>query len=176
MLSSRVRPFFLLLPVVLSVAFPSGCGSRQARTAPPNEATVARILSSLESTFKAMQGRDYRGIWTRLTAASRNRIVDDTRKAIAQTGPEDASREAVESDFREGGPLARNYWNGFLLRFDPDAPLRESRWEMGLGEGEVAYVLITHKGAGKPAVVRLFREDGDWKVGLVESFWDQPSR
>lgn len=176
MFSSRIRPFFLLLPVFLSVAFPPGCGSRQARTGPPNETTVDRILSSLESTLMAMQGRDYRGIWTRLSAASRNRIVDDTRKAIAQTGREDPSPGAIESDFREGGPLARNYWDGFLLRFDPNAALQESRWEMGTGGEDEAYVLITHKGAEKPAVVRLFREDGGWKVGLVETFWDQPAR
>jgi len=72
--------------------------------------------------------------------------------------------------------MARTYWKGFLRRFDPDAALAENRWEMGEVGDASASVLITHEAAIKPAVVRLFQEDGTWKMGLVETFWRQPVR
>jgi hypothetical protein len=64
----------------------------------------------------------------------------------------------------------------FLRRFDPDAALSKSRWEMGEASDTEAYLLITHEGAEKPAVVRLYKEDGAWKMGLAETFWGQPVR
>jgi hypothetical protein len=64
----------------------------------------------------------------------------------------------------------------FLRRFDPEAALSESRWEMGEANDTGAYLLITHEGAEKPAVVRLSQEDCAWKVGLAETFRGQPVR
>jgi hypothetical protein len=61
-----------------------------------------------------------------------------------------------------------------LRRFDPDAALSKSRWEMGETSDTVAYLLITHEGAEKPVVVRFYQEDDAWKVGLAETFRGQP--
>ena len=38
-------------------------------------------------------------------------------------------------------------------------------------EKDRAEVLITRLGADRPAVLRMFREGGGWKAGLVETFW-----
>ena len=156
----------------LSAALLPAC---RAHTTVPDQATARILLSTVESTFAAMKNRDYPGIWTRLSSASRNAIVEDTRKAIARGGGE-APKDRIEQDFREGGPVARTYWDGFLRRFDPDATLFTSRWEMVEASDTEAYLLITHEGAEKPAVVRLYKEDGAWKVGLAETFWGQPVR
>ena len=161
-----------MLCVFLSATFLSAC---RAHTTVPDQATVKVLLFSVESTFVAMKNRDYPGIWTRLSSASRNTIVEDTRKAIARGGGE-APKDRIEQDFREGGPVAQTYWGGFLRRFDPDAALSKSRWEMGEASDTEAYLLITHEGAEKPAVVRLYKEDGAWKMGLAETFWGQPVR
>lgn len=150
-----------------------GCG---ARTTVPDEPTVGKILASAESTFLAMKDRDYPGIWASLSAFSRNTIVDDTIKAIARGGSGLPPRETIERDFREGGPVAKSYWDGILRRFDPDKALKESRWEMGEVEDNRAIVRITYKKAEKPAIILLVKEDGAWKTGLVESFWEQPVR
>ena len=40
-------------------------------------------------------------------------------------------------------------------------------------EKDRAEILLTHHGATHPATLKMFREDGDWKVGLVETFWSR---
>ena len=79
--------------------------------------------------------------------------------------------DAVRSDFVAGGPIARDYWDAFLRRFDPDAALEHSRWEIGSVGKDRAEILLTHHGADHPATLKMFLEDGAWKVGLVETFW-----
>ena len=167
------RVFLALLCVFLSATSFSAC---RAHTTVPDQSTVKILLSTVESTFAAMKNRDYPGIWTRLSSASRNTIVEDTRKAIARGSGGEAPKDRIEQDFREGGPVARTYWDGFLRRFDPEGALSKSRWEMGEASDTEAYLLITHEGAEKPAVVRLYKEEGAWKVGLAETFWGQPVR
>jgi hypothetical protein len=118
-----------------------------------------------------MKIRDYRGIWGTLSAASRETIVDETRKSIARSGGKEVPKEELRRDFDEGGPIARGYWNGFLLQFNPDLVLEQSRWEKGPIGSDRAEIRITYKTAEKPALLKLFREEGGWKVGLVETFW-----
>jgi hypothetical protein len=81
--------------------------------------------------------------------------------------------EAVRRDFVAGGPIARDYWDAFLRRFDPDAALEHSRWEIGSVGKDRAEILLTHHGADHPATLKMFREDGGWKTGLVETFWSR---
>lgn len=128
----------------------------------------------VESTFTAMKDRDYALLFSQLSGASRSEIVDETRNAIAERGGEKLPAGAVERDFRQGGPIAKAYWEGFLRHFDPDTALAQSRWAMGEVKGDEARVLITHEGANRPAVIRLHRENGVWKVGLRETFRHQP--
>ena len=174
-MTQTIRLFVLLLiySLVLSAAALHGC---RARPTVPDEPTVGKILATAESTFVAMKERDYVGTWASLSAHTRNTIVDDTIKAIARGGTGPALREGIERDFREGGPVAKSYWDGILRGFDPDKALKDSRWEMGEVAGDEATVYITYKKAEKPAVILLFKEDGAWKTGLVESFWEQPVR
>ncbi len=117
-----------------------------------------------------MKGHDYAAIWKGLSARSRSAIVDDTVRAIAESGDAAATPQSVRKDFEESGPLAREYWEGYLGRFDPVQVLEESRWEeVTLGE-ERAEIRIVHKRGKKPAYLQMFREEGGWKVGLVETF------
>ncbi len=81
--------------------------------------------------------------------------------------------EVVRSDFVAGGPIARDYWDAFLRRFDPDAALEHSRWQIGSVGKDRAEILLTHHGADHPATLKMFREDGGWKAGLVETFWSR---
>ena len=81
--------------------------------------------------------------------------------------------EVVRSDFIAGGPIAREYWDAFLSRFDPDAALEHSRWEIGSVGKDRAEILLTHQGAERPAVLKMFLEAGGWRVGLVETFWSR---
>lgn len=158
-----------LLLIATGVALPP----RPSRAAGPDPA-IAAILAPAESLFKAMKARDDRSAWALLTAVSRRTIVDETLKALAASAADNAAsrtREQVAKDFAEGGPVARTYWTGFLRRFDPDEALERSRWEIGLIDAARAVVAITARDSERPAAVKMFREEGAWKVGLVETFW-----
>lgn len=135
------------------------------------EQTVADILNSTESFFRAMKDQDRPAAWRSLTETSRTAIVDDTYRSLAKTVIPPPSREEVRRDFDSDGPLARGYWSGFFKRFNPEMALSHSLWEMGPIEGDQAEVRMTYETSDRPAVVRLFRENGSWKVGLVETFW-----
>jgi len=160
--SCRVTSAALL---VLSLCLPAWAAS------PEDDPAVPAILARAESLFLSMKSRDYPAIFSALSAKSRETIVAETSSALARDpapGP-----EAVRGDFVAGGPIARDYWDAFLRRFDPDAALEHSRWEIGSVGKDRAEILLTHHGADRPATLKMFREDGDWKAGLVETFWSR---
>jgi hypothetical protein len=136
---------------------------------------IDAILTTTESFFKALKARDYKGIWIMLTAKSRARIVEDTYKAILKYNKEigkrvDASIKEIERDFETGGPIAREYWDMFLENFNPDMVLEESKWEMGKIGRSKAEVVIQYKRSERPAILQVFKEDGRWRFGLMETF------
>jgi hypothetical protein len=160
---------------------------------PEDHPAVPAILDRAESFFQSMKVRDYPAIFAALSAKSRETIVAETTAAFAAAAAKQAPQgkptsdnaapapakasppepEAVRSDFVAGGPIARDYWDAFLRRFDPDAALEHSRWEIGSVGKDRAEILLTHHGADHPATLKMFLEDGGWKVGLVETFWSR---
>jgi hypothetical protein len=164
-----------------------------ARAASPEDhPAVPAILARAESLFQSMKSRDYPAIFAALSAKSRETIVAETSSALAAMAkkapsgtlsaadtPSASARiptpgpEGVRSDFVAGGPIARDYWDAFLRRFDPDAALEHSRWQIGSVGKDRAEILLTHHGADHPATLKMFRENGGWKAGLVETFWSR---
>lgn len=158
---------------------------------PEDHPAVPAILAGAESLFQSMKSRDYPAIFAALSAKSRETIVAETSSALAAArhappgkptgdgapGPPMMTPlpgpEAVRGDFVAGGPIARDYWDAFLRRFDPDAALEHSRWEIGSVGKDRAEILLTHHGADRPATLKMYREDGGWNVGLVETFWSR---
>jgi len=173
--------FLVLLP----------CLPAQAAS-PEDHPAVPAILASAESLFQSMKSRDYPAIFAALSAKSRETIVAETSSALAAAArqaprgepaaadtPSAAAKnpppgpEAVRGDFVAGGPIAREYWDAFLRHFDPDAALEHSRWEIASVGKDRAEILLTYHGADHPATLKMFREDGGWKAGLVETFWSR---
>ena len=170
--------------LILSLCLPVSAAS------PEDHPAVPAILDRAESLFQSMKSRDYPAIFAALSAKSRETIVAETSSAMAVAAaqappgkpssadttpalPKDPAPgpEAVRRDFVAGGPIARDYWDAFLRRFDPNLALEHSRWEIGSVEKDRAEILLTHHGADHPATLKMFREDGGWKVGLAETFW-----
>ena len=167
--------------------------SPASAASPEDHPAVPAILDRAESLFQSMKTRDYPAIFAALSAKSRETIVAETTTALLAAAGKQASPggppsvdaptvpvknpppgpEAVDSDFIAGGPIARDYWDAFLRRFDPDAALEHSRWEIGSVEKDRAEILLTYRGADHPATLKMSREDGGWKVGLVETFWSR---
>lgn len=182
----RVPGVSLLLFAFLFVAHPVYAVPQEENPAVP------AILARAESLFQSMKDRDYPAIFAVLSAKSRETIVAETSSALAAAAkqappgkptaadaPHSSAKipapgpEAVRSDFVAGGPIARDYWDAFLRRFDPDAALEHSRWQIGSVGKDRAEILLTHHGADRPATLKMFREDSGWKAGLVETFWSR---
>jgi len=102
-----------------------------------------------------------------LSLKSRERIVSDISKAV---GP-GYSKEQIAKELEAGGQMAISYWNSFLENFDPAIILEESKWEVGYIKPGRAELLITYRKSKRPVRLQMFEEKGDWKVGLVETFW-----
>lgn len=128
------------------------------------------VLTSAEGLFKAMQRKDYAGIWTYLSGESRSTIVGDTRTAMKSAS---YTEESVSDDFARGGVLSRAYWDAYLENFDPVLVLEESKWEVGSFRDDRAEITITYRKAQKPSTLYMVREEGAWRVGLTESFWSR---
>jgi len=133
-----------------------------------------RILSSAETLFKTMERRDYQQIWRYLSAKSKDTIVKNTYKRMAKhEGGERGvqhSEDQIKQDFTQGGVIAKAYWDGYLGAFDPRLVLDQSKWEMGKADKERAQIIVQHKKAERPAIIQMVLEDGEWKVGLIETF------
>jgi hypothetical protein len=172
-----------VVAIFLLLAFPLPfLGTAPALSASfEDDPAVPAILASAESLFQSMKARDYPAIFAGLSAKSRETIVTETLTALAAAGPPlhapatapSPDLKSVRDDFVAGGPIARDYWDAFLRRFDPDGALEHSRWEIGSVGKDRAEILLTHHGADHPAKLKMFREDGGWKVGLVETFWSR---
>lgn len=127
------------------------------------------ILRSAESFFKALKSKDHVKAWSLMSARSKETVVTDIVRASGSSG-EGLDRERIASDLRDGGQIAAAYWDGFLSNFDPDTVLEQSRWEMGPIRDLTAEINITYKKSTGPARLRMFKEGGEWKVGLAETF------
>jgi hypothetical protein len=145
--------------------------ARPARLAAPAPSGTDALLARAEALFKAMKRKDYAGIWTLLSARSRVTIITDVQKSVRDEGGPQETFEAVEKDFMAGGTVARLYWDAFLASFNPDTVLEESTWEIGEMKKQTAEIVLIHKEAVHPARLKMFKENGQWKVGLVETFW-----
>ena len=130
------------------------------------------IVTVAESLFTKLKEREHKAVWGLLTGKSRRTIAEDTYKSISTAGG-NSSREQVEADFSSGGPVAEAYWWGYLQTFDPDHALTQSTWSMGLVKKDRAEIKLLYKRSENPAVLKMFKEDGSWKFGLVESFWSR---
>ncbi|RJQ53955.1 MAG: hypothetical protein C4526_05795 [Nitrospiraceae bacterium] len=128
------------------------------------------VLDSSEKFFISLKENDFKFAWNLLSSESHETIITDVLNASRKTGIE-ISREEIIRDFSNSGIISGNYWKSFLDTFNPDMVLRESRWEMGLVKKQSAEIIITHKKSENPVVLKMSKENGEWKVGLVETFW-----
>jgi len=102
-----------------------------------------------------------------LSRKSKNTIVEEVHKSLKGKIP----KEKIYEDFEKVGPLAQAYWNGFLSTFNPDLVLEHCKWEFGKINRDKAEIILTYEKSKNPAILQMFKEEGRWRVGLVETFW-----
>jgi hypothetical protein len=161
------RKAHLLLPALL-LALLLGLFLAPAVRAAQNE--TASLLDSAESLFKAMQLKNYPEIWMGLSKKSHKIIAEQVYKVIEKAGEAGYSVALVEEDFSAGGPVARSYWDAYLDNFRVDYILEQSRWTIGFIKKDKAEIDLLYRKAENPARLQMFKEDDQWKVGLMETF------
>ncbi len=129
------------------------------------------IVEVTERFFIYLKDKKYQQVFELLTTKSTRTIVKDVAKSISKTSKASIEEEEIFLDFRSGGPLAKAYWDAFAHQCDPDLALKESTWKVGKLKDNYGEVIVKYKTAEKPATIRLYKEEGTWRLGLVESFW-----
>ncbi|MCX7769936.1 MAG: hypothetical protein N2202_02520 [Proteobacteria bacterium] len=135
-----------------------------------NNNEVNIILDSAETFFKSLEDRNFDKVWFYLSKKSQEKLIDDVYNASKSTGVT-YSIEQLRSDFSINGFIAKSYWNGFLKDFDPHTVLNDCIWEKVLKKRDSAEIIIRHKKSENPFNLKMIKENGEWKVGLVETFW-----
>lgn len=134
------------------------------------------ILSAAENLFVFMKNKNYKAVWSSLSKKTQTTYVNDVMKANKKENKEnknaslETNEDALFNDFFTGGYYAKAYWDSFLSVVNPDIFLERCSWEMGkIGKNE-AEIILQYKTSEKPAILRMFKENNVWKVGLDETF------
>ncbi|OPY85386.1 MAG: hypothetical protein A4E71_02119 [Smithella sp. PtaU1.Bin162] len=157
----------ILLLVVSLCCLWAGIAPAQNKNNPAEE---NEILTATENLFQFMQSRDYASIWSGISLKTRGIIIKDVQKAEKKATGAEIDKQKLESDFQIGGPFAKSYWDSYLSVFNPDIVLQQCKWEMGKIEKSEAEVILQYKKSEKPSVIKVYRENNAWRVGLEESF------
>jgi hypothetical protein len=131
---------------------------------------IDSVLSAADSVFQNMSRAAYPALWAGLSIQTRKSIIQNVFKALNKIGFVDYPEERIRVDFASGGELASNYWVNYVSQFDPKLILEESKWTMGQLKKDTAEIIIRHKKSDRDAILKMFREEGAWKVGLDETF------
>ncbi len=136
---------------------------------PSSEEEINNVLTSAEALFKAIRDKQHVAIWTMITETTKKKIVDSTYRELKKAGNQ-IQKESIEADFHKGDVISKAYWEGYLLIFNPQIVLEQSRWTIGMIGRDKAEINIQFKKTKYPAILKLFKENDQWKVGLDETF------
>jgi hypothetical protein len=129
------------------------------------------VLGRGETFFRLLKEKNYGTLWGYLSKRSQATIIGDTMKNLGGASDVAVRKAEIEKDFSGAGNIARAYWSGFLAVFNPDSVLDESRWTIESVKKESAVIVLRHRKAEAPVQMRMVKEDGLWRIGLVETFW-----
>ena len=128
-----------------------------------------KILSAADNLFVQMKNKDYKAIWGSLTSKTKEIIINDVYKASKKQKIK-IEKEDLANDFNTNGLNAQEYWDSYLTVFDPVIVLEQCTWEMGKIEKNEAEVILKYKKSDNPAILKMYKENNEWKVGMEESF------
>ena len=162
-MSSLLRYLTASCILILSLLFSSDLHSSEYEV--ENE-----VLNAAEGFFLSLKEKRFADAWESLTSKSRDTIVSEVFNEINKKEAR-IGKEVVKEDFYKNGELARLYWNTFLKNFDPDIVLGQSIWSIGKIKGDTATIMLKYEESEYNSELKLYKEDGRWHFGLVESFW-----
>lgn len=157
---------FITTILLISLIFLVHTALAADQNAPPREDA---ILAAANNLFTFMKNKEYASIWKGLSLKSKKTIVDNVYKESSKLGVV-YKKDDLMNDFNSGGTIAKEYWNSFLFVFDPNMVLEQCKWDMGEIEKDEAEIILLYKKSDRPAIIKMYKEKNDWKVGLEESF------
>jgi len=160
------KPFLLTVIFLLSVSLTFPLSPADASE---KERVTVSILNSAEKFFLSLKQRDFETAWNILSQRSREAITNNVYETSAKIGAT-LSREDIIRDFERRGIMFRNYWKSFLRNFDTDIVLEHSLWKMGTIKKTKAEIIIQYDKDSNPTILKMFKENDAWKVGLNETF------
>lgn len=128
------------------------------------------VINAVEGFFIALRDKRFTDAWELLTNRSRETIIDEVYKDINKTNVR-IGIEVVKEEFDRKGDLFQIYWSNFLKNFDPDSILEQSVWNAPKIKTSMAIIITQHKKSEYPSELKVYKENGKWRFGLVESFW-----
>jgi effector-binding domain-containing protein len=131
--------------------------------------TEDAILKVTEGFFIALKEKRFTDAWEFLTIKSRDTIIDEVYRDINKTKAK-IGKEVVREEFDKKRDLFLIYWNAFIKDFDPNTVLEQSVWNIGEIKGNKATIILQYKRSEYPAELKIYKENGKWQFGLVESF------
>lgn len=158
-----------IIAVLILLGSASSCMQRVRNTG-KSPGDINTLLYSAENFFLSIKESVFETSWDLLSDKSKNKIISEIYDRTRDNGFE-IEKDDIRRSFQQKGIMARNFWNAARTRFDPDIVLEESQWEIGFIKNRKAEIIITHKKSSRPSQLKMFKESGTWKVGLVETFW-----
>lgn len=128
-----------------------------------------KAIVSAELLFKSMKDSNYPKIWEHLSEQTREHMVSGIQKEALGKGI-GYSPDQIRFDFSVGGLISRTYWRTYLSIFNPDMALEQSKWTLRYADHKKAEIELLHQNSKHPAVLKLFKEENEWRVGLQETF------
>jgi len=158
---------FLKSIFVLFVACLIALNVSESESKDYSRGSLSLILGPAEEFFISLKDRKYQTAWVLLSEKSHRTIINDIYRNSRDQGIE-IKKEDIEKDFNSNGMIFNNYWNAFMVNFDPDVVLNKRVWEFEKIESDHAVILLKKKAVTK---LQMYKENNQWRVGLVETFW-----
>ena len=129
------------------------------------------MIGTCEEFFQGLKAKRFQQVWETLSSKSKTKITKEVVDAVKKASGGPITQQDILKDFETGGPYSKAYWEAYVANFDPDMALKESKWEIGKVKDNYAEVILRYKTAERPAILKLYKEGGEWRFGLVETFW-----
>jgi len=156
--------FFVLAAMLYVMAFQTANVYAKERS--------GAVLAPAYSFFVNLKNHNFKNIWPLLTRYSRKTIVNDIENSFIKNKIK-ISADKINKSMKTGGYIAKSYWKGFLTSFNPNMALKYSVWKIKSIGTKTALIELKYKYAKAPTILKVYKQKGRWKFGLIETFYNR---
>lgn len=130
------------------------------------------VLKPAFSFYLNLKEGKYARAWSFLTPVSKEAIIDKIQSFYAKSKIK-IKKSRILYNLKTGGRIAKYFWNGYTRSFNPDAVLKYSVWKIKSVGEKKALIEIDYKYGKAPAYFKIYKINGSWKFGLIESLYSR---